>query len=289
MTLGAIKGFRTDEIGEEEGLKARAAYFASVDFLDEMLGDFLSILDRDGFLENTIIVYTTDHGEMAGEHGLWWKNVWHDASTRVPLIVSLPDHRVGELQPSDVTAPVSLVDVFPTLCGLTGATLPEGLDGIDLTPALRGEACPTLAGRQGVYTEALLPRWGEGTEFRMVRTKQYKYVAFRDCEDLAFDLLEDPEEQHNLLPGAAGDLAPELGGLRDGLMDGFDFDTAEEVRKLDMAVLKEKYPKRVELRTPNQICLGNGTIVEADAPLYLPHVVSDDPNTDFEDFPGPRS
>ena len=134
-----------------------------------------------------------------------------------------------------------------------------------------------------------MPRWGEGTEFRMVRTKQYKYVAFRDCEDLAFDLLEDPEEQHNLLPGAAGDLAPELGGLRDGLMDGFDFDTAEEVRKLDMAVLKEKYPKRVELRTPNQICLGNGTIVEADAPLYLPHVVSDDPNTDFEDFPGPRS
>ena len=288
MTIGAIKGFRTDEIGEAEALKARAAYFSSVDFLDEMLGDFLAVLDRDGFLDNTVIVYTTDHGEMVGEHGLWWRNVWFDASTRVPLIVFLPQHRTGQVAAAEVKAPVSLVDVFPTLCGLTDTPPPEDLDGIDLTDALRGETCSALAGRPGVFTEALMPRWGEGTEFRMVRTEQYKYVAFRNCEDLAFDLVKDPDEQHNLLPAAAGDLASELLDLRDLLMDGFDFDTAEEARTRGAAALKERYPKRVELRTPNQICLGNGTVVEADAPLYLPHVVSADPVADFEDFPGPQ-
>ncbi|MGB1893602.1 MAG: sulfatase-like hydrolase/transferase, partial [Candidatus Latescibacterota bacterium] len=74
MTVGAIKGFRCEEIGEQEMMNARAAYFACVDFLDEMIGDFLALLQRDGLLDNTIIVYTSDHGEMAGEHGLFWKN-----------------------------------------------------------------------------------------------------------------------------------------------------------------------------------------------------------------------
>ncbi|MDP6778712.1 MAG: sulfatase-like hydrolase/transferase [Candidatus Latescibacteria bacterium] len=289
MTVGAIRGFRTEEIGEEEGIRARAAYFASVDFLDEILGDFLATLDRDGFLDNTVIVYTTDHGEMAGEHGLWWKNVWHDASTRVPLIVSLPQHRTGQLSASEVTAPVSLVDVFPTLCGLTGVPAPDGLDGVDLAPALCGENCPALSARPGVFSEALMPRWGEGTEFRMVRSERHKYIAFRNCDDLAFDLVDDPDEQQNLLPGATGSLASELRDLRDLVMDGFDFDAEEERREQETAELREKYPKRANPCTPNQICLGNGTVVEADAPLYLPETVSRDPAADFEDFPDSES
>ena len=90
MTLGAIEGFQTNQIESEEGRKARAAYFAAVDFLDEILGDFLAVMERDGLLDNTVIIYTSDHGELAGEHGLWWKNTWHEGASRVPLIVSLP-------------------------------------------------------------------------------------------------------------------------------------------------------------------------------------------------------
>ena len=95
-------------------MNARAAYFACVDFLDEMIGDFLALLQRDGLLDNTIIVYTSDHGEMAGEHGLFWKNTWHEASARVPLIVSTPAQRSDTQPAREVTTPVSLADLFPT-------------------------------------------------------------------------------------------------------------------------------------------------------------------------------
>ncbi|MEE2657713.1 MAG: sulfatase-like hydrolase/transferase, partial [Candidatus Latescibacterota bacterium] len=149
MTRGAITGFRTEEIEPEEGRKARASYFACVDFLDEMLGDFLTLLERDGALDNTVIIYASDHGEMAGEHGLWWKNVWHEASTRIPFIISTPTHRRGGLASRDVDIPVSLADLFPTLCGLAGIPLPSNLDGLDLSPLLCGKQLALADQRPG--------------------------------------------------------------------------------------------------------------------------------------------
>jgi len=285
MTLGAIKGFRTEEIGEEEMMKARAAYFACVDLLDEIIGDFLAILERDGLLDNAVIVYTSDHGELAGEHGLFWKNTWHEAACRVPFIVSLPEHRRGEVSPQKIQRPVSLADVFPTLCSLSGAPLIDGLDGIDLSPAVRGDACPALEARPGIITESLPPRWGKGTEFRMIRSPRFKYAAFRDCEDLAFDLQEDPDEQRNLLEDAKGDVQEELARLRAALMDDFDFEEMDKLRATD-AALKEEYPARVTFKTPNQIRRGDGKLVEADQPLYYPDIVSENPEEDFDDFPG---
>jgi choline-sulfatase len=283
MTVGAIKGFRTEEIDEAEAMKARAGYFAAVDFFDEMLGDFLALLDRDGLLDNTVIVYTSDHGELAGEHGIWWKNTWHESATHVPFIVSLPEHRRGELAVQEVMTPMSLADLFPTLCGLAGVDEPDGLDGVDLTPVLKGDACEALENRVGVITEATAPRWGKGTEFRMIRSKKYKYVMFRDCEDLAFDLENDPDEQHNLLKDDPDQA--ELVALREALLDGFDFDAVEALRAKQSAELKAKYPARVEMRTPNQIWLGTGQLVDADDPLYYPNVISENGARDFEDFP----
>ncbi|MDA0747037.1 MAG: sulfatase-like hydrolase/transferase [bacterium] len=285
MTLGAIKGFRTNEIDHVEMMKARAAYFACVDYLDETIGDFLSILEWDGLLDNTIVIYASDHGEIAGEHGLWWKNTWHEAAARVPFIVSLPQHRSGDLSPSQITTPISLADVFPTLCGLTSTPPPEGLDGIDLSPAIHNKPCPALTQRPGVITESLTPRWGEGTEFRMIRSDRFKYVAFRGCEDLAFDLQEDPDEQHNLANRATGEVATELETLRTEALRNFDFDKTEQARKRETEELQKKYPKRVTPKTPNQILLGNGHLVEADAPLYQPQTVTDNPARDFDDFP----
>lgn len=275
MTLGAIKGFRTDEIDEAEMLKARAAYFASVDFLDEMLGDFLAILERDGLLDNTIIIYTSDHGELCGEHGLFWKNTWHEASARVPLIVSTPAQRNGTQAAQEIATPTSLADLFPTLCGLAQAEIPDGLDGIDLSDVVRGAPCAELAARAGIITESVAPRWGEGTEFRMLRNARYKYVAFRDCEDLAFDLEKDPDEQVNLLKNAEGEVATELGELRRGALENFSFDAAEETRKKQVTELREKFPARVQCLTPNQILRGDGKLVEADGALYEPKVISD--------------
>ena len=283
MTQGAISGFRTDEIGPEEGMKARAAYFACVDFLDELLGDYLALLERDGFLDNTIILYTSDHGELAGEHGLWWKNTWHEASVRVPFIISMPGHRRGELPARQIDDPVSLADLFPTFCGFAGIDPADDLDGIDLSCAARGDSCPTLEARPGVYTEALLPRWGEGTEFRMLRTRQHKYVAFRGCADLAFDLTRDPLEQKNLLSSAdTSDQEVLVDSLRRLALDGFDFDATQALRLRQVADLRTRFPVRVHPETPNQVLRGDGCLVEADAPLYNPLVVSARTGTDFD-------
>lgn len=281
MTVGAVLGFRTEEIAPEEGRRARAAYFACVDFLDEILGDFLTTLGRDGFLDNTVIVYTSDHGELAGEHGLWWKNTWHEAASRIPLIVSLPEHRSGRLSPSVVDDPVSLGDLFPTLCGLSGADAPEGLDGIDLSDAIQGDSCAALRDRPGVITESLAPRWGKGTEFRMLRTRSHKYIAFRGCDDLCFDLVSDPNEQVNVLRNGAD---REMDTLRETILAGFDFDETEERRKAETEAWKAEYPARFVAQTPNQIVLGNGRLVEADAPLCNPDVLSTDLARDLDDW-----
>ena len=87
MTLGALRaesaesqGYYAERITEAQTLKARAAYFACVDHLDEIIGDFLALLERDGLLDNTIVVYASDHGEMAGEHGMWWKSSFFEGS-----------------------------------------------------------------------------------------------------------------------------------------------------------------------------------------------------------------
>jgi choline-sulfatase len=79
---------QSEQLDPEAVLRTRAGYFACVDYLDEILGDLLLLLARDGLLENTIIVYASDHGELAGEHGLWDKYVWHEASIRAPWLIS---------------------------------------------------------------------------------------------------------------------------------------------------------------------------------------------------------
>ena len=264
-------------------MKARAAYFACVDFLDELLGDYLALLEHGGFLDNTIIVYASDHGELAGEHGLWWKNTWHEASVRVPLIVSTPEHWRGEVAARQVDDPVSLADLFPTFCGFAGIQAAADLDGIDLSAAALGNSCPALDQRPGVYTEAVTPRWGAGTEFRLLRTRQHKYVAFRGCQDLAFDLLVDPLEQENLLsPADTRDQGITFTGLRDLAFEGFDFAAAAELRVQQVADLRSRFPARVAPETPNQVLRGDGLLVEADAPLYDPRVVSTRTGADFD-------
>ncbi|NLS78549.1 MAG: sulfatase-like hydrolase/transferase, partial [Chloroflexi bacterium] len=196
MSVGMRRGFRVDDIGHDEMMRARAAYFANVSYLDEVIGDLLLRLEASGLLENTVIVYSTDHGEMAGEHGAWWKNGWYEGCTRVPLIVSLPEQRRGESPATRCQMPVGLVDLFPTLCALAGAEAPGELDGRDLSPALCGGH---LDPDRPVFCDGLTPRWGPGTEFRMIRWRGWKYVRFRAAPPLFFDLREDPDEQHNLL------------------------------------------------------------------------------------------
>ena len=113
----------------------------------------------------------------------------------------------------------------------------------------------------------------------MARNNRYKYVAFRGCDDLAFDLLEDPNEQVNLLKGS--DLSPDIEKMRETALAGFSFDQTEQIRTEQTSRLKKQFPARVSCKTPNQILRGDGLLVEADAPLYAPNVISNDVERDF--------
>jgi len=289
MSVGMRRGFRAGAIDHEEMLRARAAYFANVSYLDEVIGDLLIRLEVGGLLENTVIVYTTDHGELAGEHGVWWKNGWYEGCTRVPLLISLPEQRratqpEGHRRPPEVCrTPVGLTDLFPTLCALADVDAPDDLDGVDLRVA---EAEVTPPDRP-IFCDALTPRWGPGTEFRMIRRRDYKYVAFRNAPALFFNLADDPGEQRNLIVrGATGEAAEALADLADVAATTMDFDAAERERTERDGDLQATYALDLPRASGNLYLFPDSRLVNADDPLiYRPTVLTDDPAAAFGDWP----
>jgi choline-sulfatase len=282
MSVGMRRGFQAEAISHDEMMRARAAYFACVSYLDEVIGDLFLRLERDSLLENTIIVYTTDHGEMAGEHGAWWKNGWYEGCTRVPLIVSLPEQRRGEHPRHICRTPVGLVDLFPTLCALAGVEPPEGLDGTDISATVRGES-PTP--ERPIFCDALTPRWGKGTEFRMIRWKHYKYVRFREASPLFFNLKTDPGEQHNLVNTASDVDKEALEKLRTLAETSIDFDAAEQERLKRDGNLRQQYAQNLPPSTGNLYLMPSGRLVNADDVLYNPTVISEFAADAFADWP----
>jgi choline-sulfatase len=270
-------------------IRARAAYWGNVSYIDEVIGDLLLRLETDGLLDNTIIVYTSDHGEMAGEHGVWWKNGWYEACTRVPMIISLPVQRRGKHPSCTCHVPVAQIDLFPTLCALARIDIPQGLDGVDLSKAVHCQIAPP---ERAIVCDALTPRWGAGTEFRMIRWQHYKYVVFRDAPPLFFDLANDPGEQRNLL---AHDVPTEaqspLITLKRLAAESIDFEAAECERVERDGTLEVKYRQYLPPATGNLYLMPPtdraplGKLVNADDILYNTTVISSDPTRAFGDFP----
>ena len=263
---GLRDNFSTQDISPEETRKARAAYYACCEFLDETIGDLLALLERDGFLDNTIIVYTTDHGEMAGEHGQWWKSSYYEAAARVPLIVW--DKQLQQSEGSRVRAPVELNDIFPTLCARAGIPIPEDLDGADLTNLMSGNA-------DGWCDTAITEYWANQTTspMRMLRTPRYKYVAFPEDESILFDLETDPDEFENL---SGREEYRELeASLHEQLMGSFSWESVAEQQAAD-SVRSRDFKAPWGGGTPNQYTLPDGRIVDAETCLYNPSLRDDD-------------
>lgn len=272
-----------DGVTDEEEQYARAAYFACVSYLDEILGDFLRTAEGSGFLDNTIIVYLSDHGELAGEHGLWEKSTWHEGSTRVPLFIQLPSHRSGERDPSTLTTPVSLIDLFPTLCGLTGISHSSELDGVSLSDSVRTGDEPD---REPVFVDSYIS-YRDGLEYRMVVDGQYKYVGFRDAPELFFDLESDTFETTNLAP-TTDDSHGAYARLRELVTETVDFEAAERERERDRQLLEE-YQLGIPKGTSNQYLWGDNRLIDADSLVYHPRELAVDPDVIFDDFPGGES
>lgn len=180
---------------DEDIRRARRAYYGSISYLDEMIGRVLATLDATGQRENTVILFTSDHGEMLGERGMWFKKHFFEHALRIPLIIS-----GGAFGPSRVATPVSLVDLLPTFMGIAegqGWTSPiEPLDGQDLSTFLENPNPdrPILAEYLAEATTAPI---------FMVRRGAYKYVYSADDPPLLFDIEADPHERTNLAGKAA--------------------------------------------------------------------------------------
>lgn len=174
--------------------EAVQAYFASITFMDAQLGKVLNALDRLGLAEDTIVVFTSDHGYHLGEHGLWQKMSLFEESARVPLIIAAPGQaRQGAV----VEEPVGLIDLYPTLTQLCGVQAPESLQGQDLTPLLKDA---TAKGRGWTLSMVMRGKGGESFRGYTLRTPRWRYTEWdegRAGREL-YDHQADPLEHVNL-------------------------------------------------------------------------------------------
>ena len=185
-----IEKYELDKMSSTEIKQARAMYYGMVTYIDEQFGRILDKLKELGLRENTIIVYTSDHGEMAGEHGLWYKNSFLEASATAPLIFSYP--RALPVN-KKINASSMLLDIFPTLCELSDISQPNDLEGKSLLPLMNGDENTDNTNRVA-YSEMYRSSTGI-----MVRKGKWKYIRYNSEKDYLYDIDMDPEERNNLI------------------------------------------------------------------------------------------
>lgn len=170
---------------QEALLNTKRHYAASVAVVDHWVGEMLDILERRGQLDNTVIVFTADHGEQMGEHDLFEKTVMYEGSLRIPLMIHLP----GQKDAAESSQLATLMDLAPTLMDLADATYdPKTLDARSLVPALQGDSKPVHDVQISELNNTI-----------MLCDGRYKWIrSYNDSPEL-YDLQDDPEELHNCI------------------------------------------------------------------------------------------
>ncbi len=174
---------------EDVHKKAIASYFACIEWVDDAIGRILDVLEHLELADNTIVIYSSDHGEMACERGFWQKTVFFDSSAKVPLLIKMPNS--AKAQASDEI--VGLVDLFSTLCDATQIDIPSSCDGASLLPILAGGKIV----RDGIFSESVVLTKPEHAGC-MLRDKQYKFNYYLDKKHELYDMLNDAKELNNL-------------------------------------------------------------------------------------------
>ncbi|MFW6045181.1 MAG: sulfatase-like hydrolase/transferase [Planctomycetota bacterium] len=233
------------ELPEENIREARRCYRAKVSFMDELIGRVLERLQQSSLGDNALCIYTSDHGDMIGEHGLWAKGTFYDPSARVPMIVSWPG-RLPEGERRDTV--VGLGDVAPTLVELTGGEPLPHTDGRSFWPLLeRSNAdVPGCA-----YSESC-GRNNSGPA-RMVRKGRWKLNYYENYAPELFDVEADPHEMQNL--AEQDQYAGTVDELTDLVFaDGWDPETIREEmeRRTDNYQYMRRWAKEMEPEHPVQ-------------------------------------
>lgn len=200
-------------ITEEQIRNARHAYYGAISYVDDQLGRVLKALEETGLDENTIIVFSGDHGDMLGERGLWYKMSWFEGSARVPMIIHAP----GRFAAGRVSQSVSTMDLLPTFAEWANdGEAPEYAVPIDGRSLI-----PNLIGQEG-HDEVIGEYCGEGAiaPLLMIRRGRYKFVHSAPDPDQLFDLEADPLELANL--AEAPDYQDLLQRFRDEVAERWD-------------------------------------------------------------------
>jgi len=182
------------DINRDHIRRARQGYFANISYIDDKVGELLTVLEATRMQENTIVVFVSDHGDMLGERGLWFKMNFFEGSARVPLMIAGP-----HIKPTPITQPVSALDVTPTLADLAGIDLSEIMpwtDGESLTCLMQGgeRRNPVLREYAAEASYAPLIAIVEG---------DYKYIHCELDPPQLFNLAQDSHEMHNLAEDTA--------------------------------------------------------------------------------------
>jgi choline-sulfatase len=179
--------WRSYDISEQDVARARRAYFANISYLDEKIAGLLDVLERTR--QEAVVVFVSDHGDMLGERGLWFKMSFFEGSARVPLMISAPG-----LAPGLVETPVSTLDLCPTLCDLAGVSMEAVLrwtDGESLLPLANGGRRESPVAMEYAAEASVSPMIA-------LRAGRWKYTNCAVDPEQLFDLEADPHELHDL-------------------------------------------------------------------------------------------
>lgn len=177
-----------EEVYDEATLRrAISTYYGMVTFVDEQIGKVMYALELSGHLANTTVLYTSDHGEHLGNHGLWWKRGFYDTAAAVPLIMSGPG-----ITPGVCPTPVSHVDIYPTILETVGAT-PASPDR-----DLPGRALTSIGPAEERVVFSEYHGGGSAAGSYMIRSRDFKYIYYCDAPAQLFNMKTDPEEVQDL-------------------------------------------------------------------------------------------
>ena len=179
------------DVTQPDGLlELRRCYAALVTYIDDKVGELLQVLADTGLDRNTVVIFTSDHGDMLGERGMVQKRCFYEWSSRIPLLIRFPDGKYGGRV---ISAPCSLVDIGATMIDIARAQLPDA-------PASDGVSLLRYLGEPAFTRDIFVEYHGEGVMWPcfMVRSGNFKYTYIHERESQLFDIENDPNERVNL-------------------------------------------------------------------------------------------
>lgn len=230
----------------------KQCYYAMCANLDYNIGRLIKALKENHIDENTIIVFTSDHGEMFGAHGRRAKNIFYDEAVRVPFMIKWGD----KLRKERNFTCFNTVDIMPTLLSMMGLPIPEAVQGEDISQAIVSDARinnPSLM--MGTGPTAI---WGNGREWRAIRDEQYTYATYlSDKSEYLFDNINDPYQMNNLIDSPnhkeiKEKLKSQMYGKMKKIGDEFEKNSFYKKNWVTKRVIHDELPPRSKIKQTKQ-------------------------------------